>query len=680
MSKNTNNLYNILNTFNKLNESAKPAEVQPKAKTLLESNMEQVLSEKYMGFKKTVAAIKKGGSAENPEAVAAAIGRKKYGKKAFQKAAAAGKKMGEAAEMEAMLEGMFGGVDHSNVAANLSKLAKVIKSVQTPEQFAVAQKYAKRMAGTIMKHQHDNMGFGSGMRANIGLSNDIQKDLKAKAAELGIDYKALEEGFPTVADARKQAEKEKGTGKYDKKKISTGTVYTRKYDPKSGETEDDGKDGEGKDKEKRGRGRPKKTNESHATIDKMVAELFESTMPMMDNEQPQLSYEQDHLKQHLGNHLYKKLEDAMKLNGEFPDDLYDNLFEYYLDEMPYGTAKARTGDPMLWIKDKLATVFPQVDEGRVVPRGSAFAPEMPSGQDIAPTKKPEGILSRAGRAVVGGINKAIGHGSDEELLQQLAKKKTMDEELDQLTKLAGMAESKKAKPDFLDVDKDGDEKESFKKAVKDKEKVDECMGMVGTGGEQEGSMNISTNMSTDGTKNVTITASGAKADELAQMLKLAGMGNGAPEAQEEPAGVATVEIGANDETEVPEEYEATPSPSYGEEEVDEDEMEEGNAFGKAVRDAKADGVQPGEKVEVGGKEYPVKEEEIEEDSRYEASTTPEEEVMPTQTLTKGGDGDVAGQEKKMNPNKPTWKNGDNAMSESISLKLMKEYESIKITK
>ena len=34
---------------------------------------------------------------------------------------------------------------------------------------------------------------------------------------------------------------------------------------------------------------------------------------------------------------------------------------------------------------------------------------------------------------------------------------------------------------------------------------------------------------------------------------------------------------------------------------------EGNAFGKAVRDAKKDGIQPGEKVKVGGKEYDVKE-------------------------------------------------------------------------
>lgn len=56
---------------------------------------ESKLNEKYMGFKKTVAAIKKGGSAEDPEAVAASIGRKKYGKEKFQKAAAAGKKLGE---------------------------------------------------------------------------------------------------------------------------------------------------------------------------------------------------------------------------------------------------------------------------------------------------------------------------------------------------------------------------------------------------------------------------------------------------------------------------------------------------------------------------------------------------------------------------------------------------------
>jgi hypothetical protein len=44
--------------------------------------------------------------------------------------------------------------------------------------------------------------------------------------------------------------------------------------------------------------------------------------------------------------------------------------------------------------------------------------------------------------------------------------------------------------------------------------------------------------------------------------------------------------------------------------MDEGDMEEGNAFAKAVVDAKRDGVQPGEKIRVGGKEYPVKETEM----------------------------------------------------------------------
>jgi hypothetical protein len=68
---------------------------------MLEQALTARLDEKYMGFDKTVAAIKKSGSAKDPEAVAAAIGRKKYGKAKFQKAAAAGKKLGERRIMEA---------------------------------------------------------------------------------------------------------------------------------------------------------------------------------------------------------------------------------------------------------------------------------------------------------------------------------------------------------------------------------------------------------------------------------------------------------------------------------------------------------------------------------------------------------------------------------------------------
>jgi hypothetical protein len=45
----------------------------------------------YMGFKKLTSALSKKG-AENPKALAAWIGRKKYGKEAFAKAGARGRK------------------------------------------------------------------------------------------------------------------------------------------------------------------------------------------------------------------------------------------------------------------------------------------------------------------------------------------------------------------------------------------------------------------------------------------------------------------------------------------------------------------------------------------------------------------------------------------------------------
>ena len=145
---------------------------------------------------------------------------------------------------------------------------------------------------------------------------------------------------------------------------------------------------------------------------------------------------------------------------------------------------------------------------------------------------------------------------------------------------------------------------------------------------------------------------------------------------------------------------------------------EGNAFGKAVRDAKADGIQPGEKVTVGGKEYAVREaqelvamlrvagldtkqleealakneatygdtevdgedEEVEE----ELANAPDEEYMSMKASTLNP-GEADSGEKQMNPDRPTFKNGDNALSKppvreaTIKLedRLAAEYESIK---
>ena len=40
------------------------------------------------------------------------------------------------------------------------------------------------------------------------------------------------------------------------------------------------------------------------------------------------------------------------------DIYFDDLYEYYLNsgDMPYGTAKARTGDPHQWVFDRLEEI------------------------------------------------------------------------------------------------------------------------------------------------------------------------------------------------------------------------------------------------------------------------------------------------------------------------------------
>jgi hypothetical protein len=141
--------------------------------------------------------------------------------------------------------------------------------------------------------------------------------------------------------------------------------------------------------------------------------------------------------------------------------------------------------------------------------------------------------------------------------------------------------------------------------------------------DEQGSMNISTNQNSSGAKSVTITADGDAAGDLMQMLKLAGMGGGGAAPTPAPAAEPEIVVVAQD----------------GEEAMEE-----------------------------------------EKDPRYQASTTPDEQVAPVQALTKGGNGDVAGQEKVMKPGGYQFGDNNLAMQESLSTQLMKEYNSIKVKK
>jgi len=70
------------------------------------------------------------------------------------------------------------------------------------------------------------------------------------------DEPAVDEGFEDMVKWLAQREKEKGTGKFDKRKVSTGTVYTRRFDDEPEDDTDAPASKGGNPAVKRGRGRP----------------------------------------------------------------------------------------------------------------------------------------------------------------------------------------------------------------------------------------------------------------------------------------------------------------------------------------------------------------------------------------------------------------------------------------
>ena len=64
---------------------------------------------------------------------------------------------------------------------------------------------------------------------------------------------------------------------------------------------------------------------------------------------------------HIQNTFRRDVKDFTQ-SGDMSDALYDALYDYYFDDMPYGTKKARDGDPYEWISDRFAQDI-GLDEG-----------------------------------------------------------------------------------------------------------------------------------------------------------------------------------------------------------------------------------------------------------------------------------------------------------------------------
>ena len=209
-------MYNILGIFKGLNNNAKSEQLNESVKqpTVYEtvepkgSIMEAVksLEEKYMGFKAVEKAAKKGG-AENPAAVAASIGRKKYGKKAFQKAAAAGKKMGEGKDYCDACDSTECHCDEVNEAAKPDFL-DVDKDGNKKEPFKKAVKDAKKVKEGI----EDRLELAREKAAAKGKIKDKEKETP-KSASRFVKGKAY--GGSAQKDAEEKDDLDEGQGPYE---------------------------------------------------------------------------------------------------------------------------------------------------------------------------------------------------------------------------------------------------------------------------------------------------------------------------------------------------------------------------------------------------------------------------------------------------------------------------------
>jgi hypothetical protein len=209
--------------------------------------------------------------------------------------------------------------------------------------------------------------------------------------------------------------------------------------------------------------------------------------------------------------------------------------------MPYGVKKARDGDPYEWISQRFDDA---INHGDVEVTESNLDVTMETATELDELARLAGLgeVSR-GEYIKQQDTQAERSGRDEfNAFGQLFKTDQVDEgacnhsaegvdcPVHGMVECGSMYESKGGKPDFLDMDKDGDKEEPMKQAVKDKEeKVDECMSPMDSSSAQgETGMSINASLDTKtGRKTVTVTAEGDAAEQLAQMLKMAGLSSNA---------------------------------------------------------------------------------------------------------------------------------------------------------
>ena len=327
-------------------------------------------------------------------------------------------------------------------------------------------------------------------------SGALARAKAAGASEFEVDgkkYKVTTEGFKEMDAWLAKREKEKGTGKFDKKQISTGTVYTRKHE------EEDEEDEEASDKPKKkgrkevGAGKGKKIGAKSRGTSKLASKgsiAEQGPEGMVDRgeygREGDMAKEQMHTIMSAAKELHSILDDEQDL-PEWVQSKITKAMDYIDTARDYMLAQQAEGNEV--VAEKAVSQQQQKFMG--------MAHAMQKGEKIK--------------------------GASAELKKVAKTMKKSDVEDFAATKHEGLP--KKVKAD-KEVEETAEAPKKAKGGIEFGKGVYESINSRVENMIAEG-MNVSVNMSmgSDGqpTKNITISAEGAEAETLAQLLNLAGL-------------------------------------------------------------------------------------------------------------------------------------------------------------
>jgi hypothetical protein len=398
----------------------------------------------------------------------------------------------------------------------------------------------------------------------------------------------IEEGFKDMDAWMASREKEKGTGRFDKKERTLpggmkATTYTRKPetfdDP---ETDPEATGGaparrgrpKGKDKGpervtaksyKYKAGRPAKTQEDLDSDGVLMTRASNMSSEGVDHgeydREGDMAKEQMHTIMSAAKELHRILRDEenlpewvqkkITLAKEYIDTARDYMLSQHAERAEEPMAEkappgAKAERMVKHIKKSLSK------DGKLSDKDKAIAYATTWKARNAGKVEEEGLEKHSTSA----LKSAAGKGRTADQKSGVPANFSTAQLKAELAKRTKGKVEETGKPDFLDLDKDGDKKEPMKKAAKEKkeEKVDETTvaGSVATapaggkpkggynfgGGVYEGfnnqvesmiteGMNISVNMNVgedgESRKSITVSAEGEEADQLAALLKMAGL-------------------------------------------------------------------------------------------------------------------------------------------------------------